>query len=89
MVLNEEAQSTSSEAGVEPPKKRRRCHICPRTNDRKIKQQCQTCKKNVCNQHSEMLLKCNKCKGKRLPIQNPSDSDSADEIVEPAVEPTV
>lgn len=44
-----------------PPAKRRRCYQCPRNIDRKIKQICCICKKNVCNEHSVTTLTCGKC----------------------------
>ena len=41
----------------EPPRKRR-CQLRPRKMDRKLKQQCNECKKHCCNQHSKELRLC-------------------------------
>ena len=44
-------------------KKRSRCHICPRTVDKKVGTKCSTCNNYVCTQHSQqnIMIKCNKC----------------------------
>ncbi|XP_031639228.1 piggyBac transposable element-derived protein 4-like isoform X2 [Contarinia nasturtii] len=52
---------------------RRRCHICPRSVDRKIKQMCEVCRKNVCKQHAYSIIKCKKCQ--KQPVINSSDSE--------------
>ena len=44
----------------EPPQKRR-CQLCPRKRDRKVKQQCSECHNHVCKQHSKELLYCYDC----------------------------
>ena len=45
----------------EPPKKKR-FYVFPRKSDRKIKQFCGLCKRNVCNDHPENIGSCNACK---------------------------
>lgn len=37
----------------------KRCHICPRTKDRKTKTECSKCHKHVCNDHMNVL--CQSC----------------------------
>jgi len=41
--------------------KAKRCEICPRSKDRKVKSVCCTCKKHVCSQHSKMTVTCIEC----------------------------
>ena len=41
------------------PAKRRRCHICPRDLERKIRQRCEKCKRPVCGEHFDNVIKCN------------------------------
>src|SRR6218665_1982241 len=40
-----------------PPRKRR-CHICPRSADRKVKQECAVCSRNVCMEHATPGVMC-------------------------------
>lgn len=47
------------DATGEPPKKRGRCHVCPRQTDRKATGMCKSCHKNVCPMHSEVF--CSSC----------------------------
>lgn len=47
-----------------------RCHICPTAINRKARQTCGKCSKNVCNEHSVATLTCCKC----LHELNSSDS---------------
>lgn len=56
----------------EPPAKaaRRRCYICPSNQDRKVKQCCEKCKKNVCNDHAVTSIICSRCRA----YMNTSDS---------------
>lgn len=56
----------------EPPAKaaRRRCYICPSNRDRKVKQCCEKCKKNVCNDHAVTSIICSRCRA----YMNTSDS---------------
>lgn len=46
-----------------PPAKmiRRRCYLCPSNISRKVKQCCGKCNKNVCNEHGNTILTCQKC----------------------------
>lgn len=57
----------------ELPSKRRRCHICPSARDRKVKQLCDDCHRNVCKEHSFMILKCSKCTKQSIIISNDSE----------------
>ena len=41
------------------PNQKRRCHLCPRQNDRKSSQHCDICYQAVCFEHS--IRRCNKC----------------------------
>ncbi len=47
------------DAAQEPPKKRGRCHVCPRQTDKKASAMCKACHKNVCPIHSEIF--CSTC----------------------------
>lgn len=42
-----------------PPKKRGRCHVCPRQTDKKATAVCKACHKNVCHVHCEVF--CTTC----------------------------
>lgn len=39
----------------------KRCYLCPRQKDRKIKTVCKTCNRNVCKDHSEAFVCCQHC----------------------------
>ncbi|XP_046575728.1 piggyBac transposable element-derived protein 4-like [Haliotis rubra] len=52
-----EVRTTSSEAS--PPAKKRRCHSCPRSSDRKVKTCCTKCMKPTCPQHGRFV--CHDC----------------------------
>jgi hypothetical protein len=41
--------------------KRRRCHMCPRQLERKIRQMCKRCKRPVCSEHSDSVITCRVC----------------------------
>lgn len=71
--LEEDAEAGPSEA--EPPSKRAkvRCYICPSKKGRMVRQTCDVCKRNVCNEHAIAILKCKNCS--RQPILNSSDSE--------------
>lgn len=43
----------------EPPKKRGRCHVCPRETDKKAAAMCKACHKNVCPVHCDIF--CQTC----------------------------
>jgi hypothetical protein len=67
--LQEQRRSDSTHPGLirarllndtqEPPKKRGRCHVCPRQTDKKAAAVCNSCHKNVCPVHSEIF--CETC----------------------------
>lgn len=38
-----------------------RCHLCPRSADKKSRKRCSECMQCVCTQHSTELLTCNSC----------------------------
>lgn len=61
-VLGENSDD-ETQSVPEPPEKtaKRRCYLCPTNLDRKIKQTCDSCGKNVCNEHSNKILRCDKC----------------------------
>ena len=44
----------------QPKPNKARCHLCDRSKDRKCKQICIACKKNVCQEHSEII--CIQCR---------------------------
>lgn len=50
--------TTAPPAGDEQPKKGR-CHLCPRSSDRKSRIVCISCNKNICSSHS--ITKCSRC----------------------------
>lgn len=74
MHLDSVAGPSTDEPGPsgEPPAKaaRRRCYICPSSRDRKVKQFCEKCKKNFCNDHAITSIICSKCRA----CMNSSDS---------------
>ena len=41
---------------------KRRCHMCESKADRKQRQVCDICQKNVCGEHSTVIRTCQKCK---------------------------
>ena len=48
-------------AAARPPALKKRCYLCPREADRKIRQCCTTCGNNVCKDHSTPSVCCNEC----------------------------
>ena len=46
---------------LDGPPQKKRCMVCPRSKDRKVRQQCKECKRNVCKEHSKTVLMCNDC----------------------------
>lgn len=46
---------------AEPSRTYKRCHICGRSRDKKIKTTCHRCHQHVCKEHSELLVKCREC----------------------------
>lgn len=73
VVGDNAAESSNSSAKRVRPRIKKRCVYCPSKKDRKIKQICQVCKKNVCNKHAISILKCKRCA--KMPIVNSSDSE--------------
>lgn len=47
------------------PKKKRRCHICPSSLDRKVQQTCDLCHRAACKRHCTKTVKlvCTECNG--------------------------
>lgn len=43
------------------PNVKRRCYMCAKTKDRKQKQCCEKCDKNICKEHSITQILCNNC----------------------------
>lgn len=43
------------------PMRKKRCYLCPRTDDRKVKQVCTVCTQNVCKDHSKPSVSCDNC----------------------------
>ena len=41
---------------------KRRCHMCKSKADRKQRQVCDICQKNVCVEHPTVIKTCKKCK---------------------------
>ena len=41
--------------------KKRRCSLCPRSEDKKVKRNCESCKKHVCPNHSILQIICDEC----------------------------
>ena len=41
---------------LDGPPQKKRCMVCPRISDRKVRQQCKECKRNVCKEHSKTIL---------------------------------
>lgn len=50
------AAQTSTNSG-----KKRRCSLCPRTEDRKVSRVCSACSKSICPSHSHVQLICEEC----------------------------
>lgn len=73
-VIDGEAAGSSSspsikrqrilDQGENIPNKRRRCHMCHSSKSKMQKQYCDTCKKNVCNDHSTSIRECFTCMNK-------------------------
>jgi len=43
------------------PSAKKRCYLCPREADRKVRQCCMTCGSHVCQDHSVVSIKCDEC----------------------------
>lgn len=56
----QEEPSTSTSEDCSAPRKKR-CHMCPSKKSRMQKQICTTCKKSICNEHSEIKRTCLCC----------------------------
>lgn len=72
-VLHVPLNEPSTSSQLPRPRTKKRCFLCPTKNDCKVKQMCDICKKNVCNKHSSVLRKCQRCAKK--PHVNTSDSE--------------
>ena len=46
---------------LDGPPQKKRCMVCPRSSDQKVRQQCKECKRNVLKKHSKTILLCNDC----------------------------
>lgn len=46
---------------VDQPPSKRRCVLCPRHLNRKVRQMCTSCNRNVCKEHSSPRIVCNDC----------------------------
>ena len=56
------AQTAVRRQPTDKPPKKKECFVYLRKSDRKIKQVCDICKRNVCSDHSEKIQSCNTCK---------------------------
>ena len=56
MLPASEESSTSSQASTSNREKR--CALCERSRDRKVKTLCTTCGKHVCKDHSKLFVQC-------------------------------
>ena len=54
-----EESSTSSQASTS--NRAKRCALCERSRDRKVKTLCTTCGKHVCKDHSKLFVQCITC----------------------------
>ena len=59
-IFDVDVRSQRIQQPDEPPRKRH-CQLCPRKMDKKVKQQCNECKKHCCNQHLKELRLCYYC----------------------------
>lgn len=75
-VIGKDIMAEAEAPSNEPPSKKikRRCYMCPSRIDRKVKQVCNVCENNVCNEHSTTVLRCNNCSRKKV-VVNSSDSE--------------
>ena len=46
---------------LDGPPQKKRCMVCPRSSDRKVRQQCKECNGNVFKEHSKTILICKDC----------------------------
>lgn len=56
-LQKEEDETSNDKESV----KRKRCVICPRNADRKVRQVCAVCERNVCKDHSTPGIMCSDC----------------------------
>ena len=55
------SQQANDNTFEQPPKKKKRCALCPAKKARMQRQTCNTCKEHVCNEHSfRVCVNCNK-----------------------------
>ena len=59
--LSENLVTTTEPVEAGPARKYRRCYLCPREMDRKIKTNCNVCTRNVCKNHCQTIVQCNTC----------------------------
>ena len=59
MLPELEESSTSSQASTS--NRAKRCALCERSRDRKVKTLCTTCGKHVCKDHSKLFVQCITC----------------------------
>lgn len=55
-----DVQPPSSTSRDSPSTSYKRCHICPRSKDKKIRMTCAKCNQHVCHDHS--IMTCDECK---------------------------
>ena len=59
MLPEPEESSTYSQASTS--NRAKRCELCERSRDRKVKTVCTTCGKHVCKDHSKLFVQCITC----------------------------
>ncbi|KAF4530424.1 hypothetical protein B566_EDAN018556 [Ephemera danica] len=59
--LNQTAGAAPRAAFPVGPIAAKRCYVCPRSHDRKVKSICSKCQKHVCVRHSRTKRKCDSC----------------------------
>ena len=59
MLQASEESSTSSQASTS--NRQKKCALCERSRDHKVKTLCTTCGKHVCKDHSKLFVQCIKC----------------------------
>lgn len=65
---------TSSGSSTKEQQKRR-CHLCPPSIGRRTKTCCNKCNKNVCGEHCQTTILCEKCQKKRTHENDSADSN--------------
>lgn len=54
-------EKKTADEDEEPVRKRKRCHICPSSLDRKTVDRCSLCKEPCCNDHKKVTVICDYC----------------------------